>query len=697
MRRMQSKLRRSTAEGYRRHLILIEALVFGIPFLALLYFFLQNHTDIDLAGYKILYPIGILLAVLSGLLMLRQVVERFFGFYEQVAEYATDAAGAAAHGRAGVDLEHAAAVVTRAIERLEETNQELSAKVSGLSLMKELLSAGETLDVEKLLRSLLEKAMILAGAEIGSVFVSEPDGRLKLVHYKGPGEPPPDRFPCEEDSPIMTRVLEEAKPLLVTDIETDPRVAKKNDPKYKSPSFISLPLFAGDEPAGVLNLARKGNRAVFDQDDERLLSAVAKEMSFALKNAFLDRRCRLQKEQLDLLAGQVNALKIRQSRLEEEKKQLTGQMIHAQKMQAMGAMAGGLAHDFNNVLMAIQGNVSLLLLDVAEDHEHHSRLKSIEKQVASGSRLTRRLLGYARKEPQQWREVDINPLVRETAETFGRTRKDLELKLDLAGELPPVYGAPDQVEQILWNLYINASDAMPGGGSITITTRMVDQPGPNDREGLLPVPHVMLSVADTGKGIDPETITRIFEPFFTTKEAGKGTGLGLASVYGIVKAHGGRIDVESQGGEGATFKVYLPVCESAGDQSLPEGPGVVRGTGTILLVDDEKCVREVCEAMLTRLGYMVHAAASGEEALEIFERHGRRVDLVILDLIMPGLGGARTFERLRRLKPGVPILVATGLEEPSVLDVQMEAAAFIQKPFSVSQLSEALERFRPAN
>ncbi|MBU2488480.1 MAG: response regulator [Proteobacteria bacterium] len=692
MQKSHSHRQDSRNQGFRRRLALIEALVFGLPFIGILYLFLLFQDRLDLSGWGALFPAGILLVVLAGLVLLRQVVERFVDFYDQVSDARCGEEALIPRGRI-LDFEEAARAVTAAIRKLESTNEELSRKVAGLSMMKELLHVtSDTVDMDVILKALLEKAMILAGSEIGSVFVAEPDGGLRLVHYKGPGEPPPEKFPCREDSPIMARVLRDAKPLVVTDIESDPRIRKPNNPRYVSPSFISIPLFAGYELAGVMNLARKENRDVFNEEDERLLSLVAKEMGFALQNAFLARRSRQQAGKIDLLTREMSTERARIAFLEEEKKLLTSQLTHAQKMQAIGTLVGGVAHDFNNVLMAIQGNVSLMLLDCAPNHDHFPRLKNIEKQVASGSRLTGRLLGYARKEPQRWRAVGINRLVRESAETFGRTRKDLSIDLCLAEDLATVHGDPDQVEQILWNLYINASDAMPDGGRITVTTENATREDLMGRNLPKPGPHVMLSVADTGMGIDPETIAHIFEPFFTTKAAGKGTGLGLASVYGIVKTHGGHIDAVSDGGQGAVFRVYLPAGQGAGAETDAATHSPVRGTGTILLVDDEESVRLVGEEMLTRLGYVVHPAAGGREALEIFRRFKDRIDGVILDLVMPEMGGSQVFEALRQESPGIRILLSSGFDEDERAAplLMCGGAGFIQKPFTLDRLSEML-------
>ena len=287
-----------------------------------------------------------------------------------------------------------------------------------------------------------------------------------------------------------------------------------------------------------------------------------------------------------------------------EKKRMEAQLLQAQKMEAIGTLAGGIAHDFNNLLMVIQGNVSLMLLDTSPNHPHYEMLKMIEKQVHSGSKLTNQLLGYARKGRYEIRPINLNSLLEETSEAFGRTRKNIMIHREFAPDLLACEADHGQIEQVLMNLFVNAADAMPMGGDLYLKTNNVTYKEIKSRF-YTPNPgeYVMLTVSDSCMGIDSKDLDRIFDPFFTTKELGRGTGLGLASVYGIVKGHGGYIEVESDKGRGATFKVYLP---ASGKQiqkvEKPTGP-ILKAIGSILLVDDEKAVLEVGEKFLKALGY----------------------------------------------------------------------------------------------
>ena len=329
----------------------------------------------------------------------------------------------------------------------------------------------------------------------------------------------------------------------------------------------------------------------------------------------------------------------------EEKKILQTQLFEAQKMEAIGTIAGGIAHDFNNILMGIQGHLSLMKAGLNMDHDHYRRLQHIEIQVLSGAHLTRQLLGFAGGGKYEIKHIAINDLIRTSAEMFGRTRKELSLGTLLQDDLWGVKADRNQIEQVLMNLYINAWQAMPEGGDLDIATANVALPEREARaNGVKAGRYVRISVKDSGVGMDHETRRRIFEPFFTTKETGQGAGLGLASVYGIVRNHGGFVTVQSEPGRGSTFHLFLPASDEetvAARSGAGEGTGeeILSGQETILLVDDEEMVVSVTMELLEYLGYRVMTAGSGQEALAVFMEKGKEIDLIILDRIMPGMGG----------------------------------------------------------
>jgi PAS domain S-box-containing protein len=383
-----------------------------------------------------------------------------------------------------------------------------------------------------------------------------------------------------------------------------------------------------------------------------------------------------------------------EKRSKEEREKLTVQLQQAQKMEAIGTLAGGIAHDFNNLLMAIQGNVSLVLFDMEADHPHRRILVNIENLIRSGADLTSKLLGYARRGKYESRPVALNDLVSETAETFGRMRKDITIHQHLSDDLMSIVADKSQLEQVLLNLFVNAADAMPTGGKLILTTRNVSHREiPFGGYAIKPGSYVLLTVADTGVGMAPKTIRRIFDPFFTTKKIGRGTGLGLAAAYGIVKSHNGYIEAESEPGKGSTFSVFLPAtAQRTGDGASPHGKSAA-GSGAILLVDDEQAVLEITAQMIERLGYTVTQARSGREAIERFRENPDGFSLVILDMIMPGMGGGEVFDQLKRIQPRVKVLLASGysMQGQATEIMNRGCIGFIQKPFTLQDLSLRLQ------
>ena len=382
-----------------------------------------------------------------------------------------------------------------------------------------------------------------------------------------------------------------------------------------------------------------------------------------------------------------------------ERRRFEDQLRRSQRLESIGTLAAGVAHDFNNLLTVIQGNADIMSMDLQQTHPHFERLQEILRQVQSAKRLTGQLLGYARKGRFEVRLIDLNQIIGETVETFGRTRKEISIHVELDPELEVFEGDAGQVEQLVLNLLLNAGDAMPGQGNLDIQTRNVSHKEISGsiftpKEG----PYVMIAVHDTGIGMDPETRERIFEPFFTTKQMGRGTGLGLASVYGAVKGHGGYIDVESEIGRGTTFRIYLPIKRSASTE-VPGEPEQDRldssepqRRGTILLVDDEQAVLKVATEILHKLRFNVLAAENGSEALRLYRKKRKEIVLVILDIVMPGMGGSEVFQELRNLAPEVKVLLCSGYSIQGEADrlIGIGASGFIQKPFSLRSLEQSI-------
>ena len=373
--------------------------------------------------------------------------------------------------------------------------------------------------------------------------------------------------------------------------------------------------------------------------------------------------------------------------------QMEARLRQAERMDSIGRLAGGVAHDFNNLLMGIQGRTSLMLTDLPAGHPFSRHLRGIEATVQSASELTRQLLGVARGGKYSIQATDLNELIEETLTLFWRTRKEVLVEKDLLPGLWPVAVDQGQIRQVFLNLFVNAWEAMPQGGKIFIRTenRPIADPDTSALR-LKPGNHIRASVSDTGLGMDRQTLGRIFDPFFTTKDISRGTGLGLASAYGIIKSHSGCIDVQSRPGKGTSFSIYLPVSDTCPNKKEADDEQNQTGDETILLVDDEAMILEIGEQLLAKLGYRVLTAASGKEALQRFKSASENIDLVILDLIMPGFSGGETFDALYAIDPAVRVLLSSGYSVDGEAEaiLQRGCRGFIQKPFSISRLSRKI-------
>jgi two-component system cell cycle sensor histidine kinase/response regulator CckA len=376
-----------------------------------------------------------------------------------------------------------------------------------------------------------------------------------------------------------------------------------------------------------------------------------------------------------------------------ERKQLEAQLQQYQKMEAIGTLAGGIAHDFNNLLMGILGHASFMSLTVKDDHPHREPLKGIEKMVRRGADLTRQLLGFARGGRYEVKATDINQLIEKSAKLFGRTKKEIQIGKKMQKGVWPVEVDRGQIEQVLLNLYVNAGQAMPKGGELLLQTEnaFLDASYVEVFQAK-PGKYVKITVTDTGIGMDTETQKRIFEPFYTTKEIGTGSGLGLASAYGIVRNHEGIIDVSSEKGKGSTFSIFLPVSDAEvikGKKASQETP---RGTETVLLIDDEDMILEAGEKMATSLGYTVILARSGKEGIATYEEKKEEIGIVVLDMIMPAMGGGAVYDRLKEIDPKIKVLLSSGYSlDGEANDILGRGCdGFIQKPFDMKQLSKKL-------
>jgi len=375
---------------------------------------------------------------------------------------------------------------------------------------------------------------------------------------------------------------------------------------------------------------------------------------------------------------------------ETEREQLQAQLLSAQKIESLGTLAGGIAHDFNNLLMGIQGRITLVSMETGQLSPIADHLKAIENYISSAANLTKQLLGYAQGGKYEVKPINLLDLVNQSSEMFGRTKKEIEIAVVPEEKRVVVEADKRQLEQVLLNLYINGWQAMESGGQLTI---VVDITTLSHAQGKMynisPGRYGRVTVSDTGIGMSEAVQQRIFDPFFTTKKKGRGTGLGLASAFGIVKNHGGMIFVTSKPGKGSSFSIVLPLSEKQPEKDQHSFSEVVKGLETILLIDDEEIILEVGKPLLESLGYKVITANGGAQGCLMIEEHNKVIDLVLLDMIMPGIDGEQVFDFIQSKFPHIPVLLSSGYAQDGQADTILKkgCSGFIQKPFSLSDLA----------
>jgi two-component system, cell cycle sensor histidine kinase and response regulator CckA len=473
---------------------------------------------------------------------------------------------------------------------------------------------------------------------------------------------------------VSGMVAATGQPLVISDPAHDPRLVSAHRDALVRLGHVGLlvvPIKPGERVAGVLSVHTR-QRGGFTADDLAIVTAFASHVAVALENSRLYAEAR---------------------RAYDELSQTQGQLVQAQKMEAVGQLAGGIAHDFNNLITVIGGRAEMLLNKMLAGDPLRDDVDAIKATAQRAADLTRQMLAFSRKQVLDPKILDLNRVVTEIAPMLRRLiGEDIELLTVLDVDPGRVKADPRQLEQVLMNLVINARDAMAKGGRLTLETAsvMLDADYAREHVGVCPGHHILLAVSDTGEGMDAETQARIFEPFFTTKEPGKGTGLGLATVYGIVKQSGGNICVYSEPERGTTFKIYLPRVDEVPDVVAPERPssGGQRGSETILLVEDDNAVRHLADDILTAQGYTVIQAAHGGEALVVSARHSGPIDLLLTDVVMPHMSGRVLVERLTPKRPDMRILYMSGYTENAIVHhgVLDAGTVFLPKPFTLDDL-----------
>jgi signal transduction histidine kinase len=550
----------------------------------------------------------------------------------------------------------------------------------------------QSLDPDEVRRRIADSVRLMLGTTRAMLFRLNPvTDTLEVLAVSG-DTAPSRRADAGAEAEVVRLAVRDRRPVVTPDFRADPRLTPsppdrvgREDGDTSQRAVLAAPLLVGSRVIGALSVRDRLGR-LFDADDGHLLQAFADQAAIALENA------RLYAETARLL-GEHQQKVDEATRAYDELARTQDQLAQAQKMEAIGRLAGGIAHDFNNLLTVIKGRSQLVLQRLGPDDPLRRQVALIEQTADRAASLTRQLLAFSRKQMLDSRVLDLNVVVEEIENMLRRLiGEHIELRTALAPELGTIRADPGQLEQVILNLIVNARDAMPSGGTLTIETADVELTAA-PAEATLDIPagaYVRLSVSDTGVGMSAGTRAHLFEPFFTTKELGKGTGLGLASVYGIVKQSGGGIAVRSAPGSGSTFTIFLPRVGEPVERVRPgraEGraPG---GTETILLVEDEDAVRELAREVLQAGGYTVLEARHGQQALEIAEAHQGSIALLLTDVVMPGMDGPSLARHLAAIRPGIRLLYVSGYaDRVAEGEDGVPAAALLHKPFSPAVLA----------
>ena len=768
-------------ESLRYRLVIIEALLFALPVLTLCYILYQSNLILETS--QLLIFAFIFTLILSGLIILRQIFDRFFAISALMKKAEAGDALSIEIREDVTELRDISVSFNNLMLRLEQITEELNKRVFALTVIKELTEiSSKILDIDELLNILLDKAMAVTGARIGSVYMVDSAYRqFRVIGVRGWAEEPKKIPYINIDDSLAKIVVSGKRTLLVQDIENDARTLRPNDIRYGSPSFMSMPIFIGNEVSAVLNLARKGTEQVFDVHDEQVLDIMLGEVGIALENAQfhsrVEEKYRLLVENamsaifvlqngvikfpnpktIELLGHSADELlkvpfvnhihqddremiaERQKSKLKEEKstdacsfrvinkkgrelwveassvslnwegklatmcflrditkqKRLESQLIQLQKMEAIGRLAGGIAHDFNNILTAIIGYAELAHVKVSKDSSVWHNMEQVLKASYRAKDLVGQILAVSRKTEQENKSVQVAHIVKEALKFLRSSLPstiEIRQEISLLPEKGIVLADPTQIHQVVMNLCTNAARAMRGRGgilSVKLSEIEVDDSFASRYPDLKHGSYIMLTVSDTGHGMDATVMERIFDPYFTTNIPGEGTGLGLAVVQGIVKSYNGMITVNSESDKGAAFDVYLPAIKA---EVLPETDTVkVLPTGDehILFIDDEKVLTALGKEMLETLGYRVTTRDNGIDALETFRKQPDTFDLVFTDMTMPGMTGMELSKEMMDIRPDIPVVLCTGYSEliDGVRAKENGICEFVMKPFVIKGLA----------
>jgi signal transduction histidine kinase len=577
------------------------------------------------------------------------------------------------------------------IRDLQEREEELRRRADELGALNRLgAGISAKLSAEETIRIALQEVHSSLAPDVAMLFLRDGEDLHLRGMFQGHTPKGTDVLPVHRVGECLCGLaVREGKSIFSYDIRSDPRCTWDECKRAGLVSCAAVPLAVGDEVIGTLAFASATPRDF--EARSSFVEAFCHEVAISLKNSLLY-------EEVQSHAAALETRLIELQRAETEKEKLHEQLVQAQKMEAVGTLAGGIAHDFNNLLQVIVG-YSDILSSARERTDRDSRaLSAIRKAATDGAELVKGLLTFSRKGDTNPRPINLNHEIERIQEILQRAiPKMVDIELRLMDELKTVSADPTQIEQMLFNLALNAQHAMPDGGKFTIETMNVvlDKEHYEGYLSVEPGEYVQITVSDTGHGIEKEILEHIFEPFFTTKGPAEGTGLGLSMVFGIVKSHGGHITCQSEPGAGTTFKIYLPVLPGKVAPDLTMTMEIpVLGNETILLVEDEQEIRELGKELLSLAGYNVLTATNGKEALDAYRKEKEKISLIILDWIMPGIGGHQCLRELLEIDPKARVLVSSGYAAKEIIkeSVDLGSRGFISKPYNTKQLLTEVRR-----
>ena len=581
------------------------------------------------------------------------------------------------------------------LAELKSHSRELETLVEKLSTLSELTELVSRIpNISEVIETVLHRTMAAVNAQIGSIMLLDDESEtLRIAAAEGLDESVVTDTIKRVGEAIAGKVVETGEAVLVEDIEQDSRFRRANDPKYGSSSFVSMPLRAHWRVMGVLNLAKRVGGDIFGESDLKFLKTLLGHIGFALENARLLKEAKDATERLQHVVGDQSAQldEVKQEALQSLK------LLHeAQKMESIGSLACGIAHDFNNIIASIIAHAEVAGQGLPEGTDAGENLSGILEAGHRARDLVRQILAFSRQSEETRQPSEPGPILREALRLLRATLPDtIDIRQNIASDLGSILADPTQIHQVLLNLCTNAQHAMrEEGGVLEVSAENVelDSGFTDQHTDMEPGVYLRLTIADTGHGMTPETMERVFDPYFSTKDRDVGTGLGLSVVQGIVKSHGGGVDLESEPGKGTTFYVYFPVIEG---QTRPETDGadpLPPGGERILLIADEESVVTMGKEMLEHLGYDVTTGTSNLDALALFREQPDQFDLVITDMTMPEMSGDELAAGLIEIRRDIPIILCTSDSDPISEDTAtaMGIRALLTKPLAIRELSNAI-------